>query len=224
MIGTLTKVPSNYSRGAVHTWHQVRRHRAVLSMLKGLKGRVLDYGCGYGDLTHAMARTHDVCGVDLDVQRVSFAQAEYPEIEFKTCEPLAVPYADASFGVVASIVVINFVEDAPSLLREIHRLLRPDGHLLLACANVDVIRNWFRRRAGLQNAPTRYIDRSRREVLALLQGAGFTLSRESFFYDSPDESWRNIGDVVYGTVGLGLSLLQVNAAADYLLFVAQKSS
>jgi hypothetical protein len=55
-------VPSCYHQGTQQTWHQRRRHRAVLQILSRVQGEVLDYGCGYDDLAHAIARTHPVQG------------------------------------------------------------------------------------------------------------------------------------------------------------------
>src|SRR5262245_34773268 len=101
-------VPANYRKGAPHNWHQRRRHRAILRMLRRLHGDVPDYGCGYGDLTYAISRTHRVRGVDLDPERVAFARCEYAPLEFQVCAPDDAPFPDASFDVVASIVVVNF--------------------------------------------------------------------------------------------------------------------
>ena len=39
---------------------------------------IIDYGCGYGELTWELAKTHDVTGVDLNPERVRFAAREYP--------------------------------------------------------------------------------------------------------------------------------------------------
>src|SRR5262249_29251413 len=77
--------PSNFFKGARPTWHQRRRHRAVLDMLLGLEGEVLDFGCGYGDLTAAIARTHPVQGVDVDPERIAFAAREYSPLQFSVC-------------------------------------------------------------------------------------------------------------------------------------------
>src|SRR5262245_56199505 len=105
------RVPANYSEGARLTWHQRRRHRAVLSLLHRVSGNVLDYGCGYGELTHAMSRTHEVVGCDVDPERVAFAKREYAPVEFAACSTQNAPFDDRSFDVVVSTVVIHFVPD-----------------------------------------------------------------------------------------------------------------
>src|SRR5262245_62388255 len=88
-------VPAHYRKGARQNWHQQRRHAAVLTMLKELSGRVLDYGCGYGDLAFAMSQEHEVSGIDMDPERVEFAQQEYETIEFQNRSVENAPYNDA---------------------------------------------------------------------------------------------------------------------------------
>src|SRR6516225_1860816 len=90
-------VPANYRKGARPTWHQRRRHRAVLRLLQGVSGKVLDFGCGYGDLAYAIAQTHSVEGVDVDPDRVAFAAHEYAPIPFSRCDPAKLPFPDQSF-------------------------------------------------------------------------------------------------------------------------------
>lgn len=217
------QVPANYRRGARQTWHQRRRHAAVLGMLQGLSGRVLDYGCGYGDLAYAMSQTHETCGVDLDPRRVAFAQAEYAPLEFKQCSAEEVPYADASFDIVTSIVVLNFISDASAHLRSIRRLLKPGGHLVLACKNIGVVRKALRSMLGRGPVPSKLWMRPRSEVRQLLQEQQFLLSRESHFYDPPMSGWKNLSDAVTGSIEQILSVAGLAGPAGYFLMLAQKS-
>jgi SAM-dependent methyltransferase len=215
-------VPANYRKGAQFTPHQRRRHRAVLAALQGLSGRILDYGCGYGDLTYAMSRTHDVCGVDLDAARVNFARQEYLPLEFQVCGPDDAPYPDASFDVVTSVVVLNFIPAPHAYLQSIRRLLRRDGHLVLACANVPHVQNWFRQILRRGKAPLPACHRTQHEVRELLKAERFRVVNESYFYDGPFATWKNAGDVVIGITEQILSLLRVSATARYFIMVARK--
>lgn len=218
-------VPANFRKGAPHTWHQRRRHRVVLKMLQEMNGHVLDYGCGFGDLTYAISQTHSVCGVDLDPDRVAFAAREYHPLEFKTCTAEDAPYPDASFDVVTSIVVLNFLPDASGYLRSVRRLLRPNGHLILACKNLPRVQNWFRGLLGIGPASpnANFYDRSRASVRELLRNEKFEVEREGHFYDPPLMSWKNSKDVVVGTVEQLLSLLRIRETANYFLVVAKKN-
>jgi ubiquinone/menaquinone biosynthesis C-methylase UbiE len=117
----------------------------------GLKGdeTVLDVGCGLGKMTVGIAKhlkTGRVIGIDV------WSKAEIPgnsaeratenariegvadRTEFRTGNVLAIPFDDGSFDVVTSVSVINNLhndEDKLKALKEICRVLRPEGKLLL---------------------------------------------------------------------------------------------
>ena len=129
-------VPLNFRRGGRFTWHQRRRHALVQRLMAGLEGRrVLDYGCGYGDITFALSKTNPVVGIDVDPARVAFARAEYPEIEFREFDGEMAPFPDGSLDVVLSCVVLPFVADYHAHLRDAARLLTTAGTLLLVTTN-----------------------------------------------------------------------------------------
>ena len=44
---------------------------------------------------------------------------------------MALPWEDGRFSVVGSLNCLKFVPDPPKALREMHRVLRPDGRLVL---------------------------------------------------------------------------------------------
>lgn len=215
-------VPVHFRKGARPNWHQARRRRSVLSLLQGLHGRVLDYGCGFGDLTHAVSHTHPVEGVDVDPGRVAFAASEYAPIPFQVCAAAGLPFAAETFDIVASVVVIHFVPDPLHYLREIHRALRAGGHLLIACKNESVVRNCCRRLLGKGPSPSRLWVRPRAEVEQLLERAGFQIEADTYFYDPPFDSVRNASDVCVGAVEQVLSLLQVKATCGYYVLRARK--
>jgi ubiquinone/menaquinone biosynthesis C-methylase UbiE len=218
------EVPANFRRGARKTWHQRRRCAAVLGMLNGLpRGTALDYGCGYGDLAWAISKNHQTCGVDLDPKRVAFARHEYSPLQFDVCTTDDVPHPDASFDLVTSIVVLNFIEDAAGHLRTVHRILKPGGHLLLACKNVSVVRNFFRSLLGRGPVPARLWMRPRPEVRQLLRTHGFEIQRESYFYDPPFSACKNPADFAFGTIEQFFSAAQISGPAGYFLMLAKKS-
>ncbi len=80
---------------------------------------VLDVGCGTGSLTLAVAeraKVARVTGVDLSEAYIAFARAraEDQRIAFETADACALPYADGAFDRVMSMLVLNFVPDAPA--------------------------------------------------------------------------------------------------------------
>lgn len=103
--------------------------------------KVLDVGCGTGDLTIAAKKragsTGTVCGIDastemIEVARAKVANAGIP-IEFRV-EPIeALSFADNTFDVVVSSLMMHHLPDDLKRdgLAEIYRVLKPGGHLLV---------------------------------------------------------------------------------------------
>jgi ubiquinone/menaquinone biosynthesis C-methylase UbiE len=95
-------------------------------------GRVLDWGCGYGQVT-ALLRRHGVDAVAFDyregIERPTTAPLErYREIEAHLSpDPVLLPFEDNSFDMVLSCGVLEHVENPDRSLDEIRRVLRPGG-------------------------------------------------------------------------------------------------
>ncbi|MCA1674439.1 MAG: class I SAM-dependent methyltransferase [Actinobacteria bacterium] len=110
-----------------------------------LTGRdVADVGCGDGiiDLGVAhQAQPRSLVGFDIEatdpqwLQKRSAAEGvgdELPEcLEFRTCQPTSLPADDAAFDVVFTWSAFEHVEDPVAVFREIRRVLRPGGMLML---------------------------------------------------------------------------------------------
>jgi ubiquinone/menaquinone biosynthesis C-methylase UbiE len=109
-----------------------------------LDGRgVLDLGCGDGFIPLGLclgSRPSRVVGTDIvatdvdDLAALSrrVLQAELPEqLSFETCTETTLPFEDASFDTVVSWSVFEHVSRPVEVLREVHRVLRPGGHLFL---------------------------------------------------------------------------------------------
>jgi 2-polyprenyl-3-methyl-5-hydroxy-6-metoxy-1,4-benzoquinol methylase/cell division septum initiation protein DivIVA len=100
--------------------------------------RVLDAGCGagYGSAELADAAL-EVVGLDLAPEAIEFARAHYPldNLRFEQGSCLALPHADASFGLVVAFEVIEHLEDWRGFLREACRVLAPGGQLIVSTPN-----------------------------------------------------------------------------------------
>lgn len=225
---TVAPIPGHFRKDAPKNPHQARRHRAVLGLLAGLPpGRVLDYGCGYGDLTYAISRTHpDVMGVDVAPDRVDFARSQYAPLRFEVCPTQGLDLPDASLDIVASVVVLPFVPDPDAYLDEVRRVLRPGGHLLIATKTWPVLRRMYRRLRDGAGAGTKARSQLHLHTLettaALLAAHGFTVLRRDAFYDPPFSNRKNVADVLNSVVELGGELLHVKGAAPYPLLLARR--
>jgi demethylmenaquinone methyltransferase/2-methoxy-6-polyprenyl-1,4-benzoquinol methylase len=93
--------------------------------------RVLDACCGTGDLAIAATRAGaaEVVGLDFSEAMLERARRKAPELEWRSGDVLALPFADASFDAVTVGFGVRNVEDLPAALRELRRVLRPGGRL-----------------------------------------------------------------------------------------------
>ena len=222
-------VPAHFRKDAPQNPHQRRRHRAVLALIDGLSGRVLDYGCGYGDLTYAISRTHpDVLGVDVAPDRVAFALREYAPLPFEVCPERGLNLPDASFDIVASVVVLPFVPDPDVYLADVHRVLRPGGYLIIATKTWPLLRRvWRKLRDGSGEGARRGQVVRHLHTLdtteALLQAHGFTVLRREAFYDPPFTNIKNAADVLNGLVDVVSEALRLKTPAPYPLLLARRN-
>ena len=95
--------------------------------------RLLEVGCGIGtDLVRFAKGGARVTGVDLaqtaiDLARRNFELNGVAAEELRVANGEALPYPDASFDAVYGHGVIQYTADAPKLIREMHRVLKPGG-------------------------------------------------------------------------------------------------
>ena len=99
------------------------------------KGAICDMGCGPGHVArHLHEAGADVFGLDLSAGMLAEARRLNPDISFRQGNMLALDLADASFaGIVAFYAIVHLPHEAlPQAFREMARVLKPGGLLLLA--------------------------------------------------------------------------------------------
>ncbi|MCI0390734.1 MAG: class I SAM-dependent methyltransferase, partial [Acidobacteria bacterium] len=99
------------------------------------RGRVCDLGCGPGHISRYLkARGVDIFGVDLSSRMVEVASRLNPDLTFRQGDMLALDLTDHTLsGITAFYSLIHLPRKSVlHAIREIHRVLRPDGHLLLS--------------------------------------------------------------------------------------------
>jgi ubiquinone/menaquinone biosynthesis C-methylase UbiE len=101
--------------------------------------RVLDVACGTGVVTRLAAErvgpNGAVAGLDINPSMLAVARSLPPSgaaIEWHEANAESLPLADGSFDVVLSSLGLQFVADKASALRQMRRVLAPDGRLAIA--------------------------------------------------------------------------------------------
>jgi demethylmenaquinone methyltransferase/2-methoxy-6-polyprenyl-1,4-benzoquinol methylase len=108
-----------------------RRLAAEAAVRRG--DRVLDAACGTGDLAIAdlKAGAGRVTGLDFSEQMLERARKKHATIEWIQGDMLALPFADETFDAATVGFGVRNVEDLALGLRELRRVLRPDGRLAI---------------------------------------------------------------------------------------------
>lgn len=115
------------------------RYFYALAFCEGLDVLDVASGEGYGTaLLGQVARS--VIGVDIDRESVLFANRNYMSrgVSFQLGDATSLPVASQSVDVVVSFETIEHVADQDAFLREIRRVLRPDGVLIMSSPNKDL--------------------------------------------------------------------------------------
>jgi ubiquinone/menaquinone biosynthesis C-methylase UbiE len=111
------------------------RPGAALGRPRGHHPRALDAGCGTGFQTAVLEslgyQTH---GVDLSSGLLAVARRKLPSTTLISGNIEELPYLDRSFDVVTCCgSTLSFVEDPGAAVREMSRVLRPGGTLVIEC-------------------------------------------------------------------------------------------
>jgi SAM-dependent methyltransferase len=157
-------------------WWFASRTRALLGLLDrevtGNNRRVLDVGCGAGNMIHHLSRYGTVSGIDNNPVPLEIAHQRGYDARLADAEDM--PFEDESFHLVTALDVIEHCADDLQILRECHRVCTDGGWIAITVpafqwlwSNNDVINDHKRRY-------------SRSDLHARVTEAGFSVSRLTY--------------------------------------------
>ncbi len=146
-----------------HWWYRGRRKvldRVIDGLRLPARSQILDAGCGSGRNMIELARHGAVTGVELSATSVALAR-ERDAGEVIEGSVLEMPFEADTFDLAASLDVIEHLQDDLAALRELRRVVKPGGALLVTVpayqwlwSGHDEVNHHFRRytRRTLQRA------------------------------------------------------------------------
>lgn len=123
--------------GADRGW----RRAAVAAAAIGVGTRVLDLGCGTGDLSRDARREGaEVVGVDPAARMLELAASRAPGCRFVRAYGENLPFAAGTFDAVLTGFALRNLSDVDAALRECARVLKPGGRIAILEVDVPVSR------------------------------------------------------------------------------------
>lgn len=121
-------------------WARSPKHDAFWAYREGLRtyigtgsGKALDLGCGEGRIARELkALGYQVTAADAVAGLVEAARQADSADEYAVADARNLPFGDGSFDLVAAYNVLMDVDDVPATVREIRRILRPGGQLIIS--------------------------------------------------------------------------------------------
>lgn len=102
--------------------------------------KLLDVGCGEGVLAELARPVYrEIHGIDIAEDAVRLARTKGMIAHCVNLNTDRAPYPDGTFDTVVTLDVIEHVFDPTAFIGELHRLLRPGGHLVLSTPNIRKI-------------------------------------------------------------------------------------
>ena len=181
--------------------------RYLLEDLKDKKGKILDVGCGGGNIAKAVKKYRpdlEVYGVDVSKNAIQTASKNPQGVQFKLGSSDKLPYKNNSFDIVCMFDVLEHVDENIAL-GEVKRILKKDGifHIFLPLDGQPGTLNYFLYNLGWEskNKQTGHIKiYSDKNAVRLFIENGFRLIKKRFsfhfFFSLFDVSYFTFLDII----------------------------
>jgi ubiquinone/menaquinone biosynthesis C-methylase UbiE len=175
--------------------------RLVKAVRSAAPARLLDVACGPGIVAEALSPyVQELIGMDATPGMIRLAQKRFNEAHllngcFQVAWAESLPFEAGGFDAVVTRLSLHHFTDLPSVLREMRRVLRPHGQLIVA----DVLSSDDPVESALHNAveqlrdPTHVRMLSKAELTHSIRSEGFELvSQESWEHERSFTEWAQI--------------------------------
>jgi len=137
--------------------------------------RILDCGCGTGNNLRLLRNYGTATGIDITFSGLAYARGQGERLVARA-SATSLPFSDGCFHIVTSFDVIYAFDNAmaAAALSEMHRVLRPGGHLVLNVAALPILTG---NHSVLGGEVQRY---TRKGLRRHLERAGFSVQRLTY--------------------------------------------
>jgi ubiquinone/menaquinone biosynthesis C-methylase UbiE len=155
---TLNRIAQHYDNQALRFERDIRacnylcersfrqRQQTVLKLLGEITGKtILDVGCGPGLFTAPLSSSNALVGLDLSLEMLRFARTSVNPIQG---DGERLPFKDESFDIVLAIEALQHVKYPRLFLKELVRVTKSGGQLVVSTLNRHSFLHWAFKRFG----------------------------------------------------------------------------
>jgi SAM-dependent methyltransferase len=167
---------SYFRHETIHWWFRWR-FDLISDVLGSLRQdgplRILDAGCGTGQMLKCLESHGDAIGIDSSPQAIGYARERGVQrlVRGSITDP---PFRDGSFDCVVALDVIEHVDDDIGILTKLHEVVKPGGYLIVT---VPAFRTLWSEHDEINQHKRRY---RAGQLRRLVEEAGFDLQRVSY--------------------------------------------
>lgn len=165
--------------GQNHFWFRPRIHLigALWKIIKPpLDQKIADIGVGSGDWIITLhQRGYSIIGIDYDRLGLNEILKQKKDILLIQADAKNIPLADQCLAALSLLDVLEHLEDDRGVLKELHRILQPNGHLLISVPAFQ----WLWSHRDIQAGHYRRYHRKNFEQL--LQECGFHILNYQYY-------------------------------------------
>jgi SAM-dependent methyltransferase len=159
-----------------HWWFRWR-YDLITKLVTNLKPdgtyRILDAGCGTGQMTKQLEDIGEAVGLDSASEAIAYARSRGVE-RLVRGSITAPPFAERSFDCVLALDVIEHVDDDMGILTSLFRVIKPGGHLIITVPAFDAL---WSEHDEINHHKRRY---RAPHLKMLIQEAGFDVDRLTY--------------------------------------------
>jgi len=157
------------------TYDRMLKMNELVGALKVKPRYILDVGCGVGFYANYLKRRYkraDVYGVDISKTALAKGKKLYKDIKFKRADAeVKLPFKDKKFDLVVSGNHIEHLVDVDGYLRELNRVTRKGGVMILTTPNLG---SWLNRILLLFGKQPYFLDASLTKTLPIFKIGNYT--------------------------------------------------
>jgi SAM-dependent methyltransferase len=186
-------------------WRNAAEHADLLALLPDAKGRrVLDLGCGAGQLAQHLAAqgAAEVIGVDISERMLELARTHWahPHVSYLRTPIERATFAPGRFDLVLSILAFHYIADYRTAISRVAEWMAPGGMLVYSMEHpVFTARlpydGWVRETESTRWALNDYIDEGARD--------------ETWFVPGVRKVHRTMATLVNGVIDAGLTIERI---------------